>query len=241
MSEASPFAPISMQPIAVLRSPWPEKFGIPRQSGLASEVEARVEFDRARVPGEALRGLEQVSHLWLLCWFHACAAQGWRPTVRPPRLGGATRLGVFATRAPHRPNPIALSLVRLLAVDDRSLRVSGVDLLDGTPVLDVKPHLPWAEQPADARCDWAPAPPPSLELRFCPAAERSIAAHPEPARLRAVIEDSLRWDPRPAHQREDPTRVFALALLDVDLRFRVITDGAAGVVEVLAIERSQHP
>jgi tRNA-Thr(GGU) m(6)t(6)A37 methyltransferase TsaA len=108
--------PISLQPlhpIGVIRSPWKEKFGIPRQSGLARDVESIVELDRERIPAEALRGLEGVSHVWLLCWFHASADEGWRATVRPPRLGGAQRLGVFATRSPHRPNPISLSLVRI--------------------------------------------------------------------------------------------------------------------------------
>jgi tRNA-Thr(GGU) m(6)t(6)A37 methyltransferase TsaA len=218
-------APISLTPIGVVRSPWKEKFSIPRQSGMASEVELVVELDRQRIPAEALRGIEQASHLWLLCWFHACADEGWRPTVRPPRLGGAARLGVFATRAPHRPNPIALSLVRLIAVEDRQLRVSGGDLLDGTPVLDIKPYLPWAELRPEASCEWAPSAPAGLALRFSPGAEASLAAHAHPDQLRAVITQSLRWDPRPAHQRGDPTREFAAALLDVDVRFVVDADG----------------
>lgn len=217
--------PISLTPIGVVRSPWKGKFAIPRQSGMASEVELVIELDRERIPAESLRGLEQASHLWLLCWFHACADEGWRPTVRPPRLGGATRLGVFATRAPHRPNPIALSLVRLLAVEDRQLRVCEGDLLDGTPVLDIKPYLPWAELRPDASCEWAPDAPPRLALRLSADAEASLAAHPRAEQLRAVITQSLGWDPRPAHQRADPSREFGAALLDVDVRFRVDADG----------------
>jgi tRNA-Thr(GGU) m(6)t(6)A37 methyltransferase TsaA len=223
--------PISLRPIGIVRSPWQEKFGIPRQSGLARDVECSVELDRERIPSEALRGLEGVSHLWLLCWFHASHDDGWRATVRPPRLGGAQRLGVFATRSPHRPNPISLSLVRLLGIEDRRLRLAEADLLDGTPVLDIKPYLPWAEQPEHAHCEWADAPPPMLEVRFAPPAEHSIAAHPEPELLRRVIVQSLAHDPRPARQRDDPNRIFAVLLLDVDIRFRV---DAAGV-EVLAI------
>jgi tRNA (adenine37-N6)-methyltransferase len=227
--------PISLQPIGVVRSPWKEKFAIPRQSGLARDVESSVELDRERIPSEALRGLEGVSHVWLLCWFHASVEEGWRPTVRPPRLGGAVRLGVFATRSPHRPNPIALSLVRLLGVEDRRLRISEADLLDGTPVLDIKPYLPWAEQPEQAHCEWADAAPERLAVRFTAQAEASIAAHSEPALLRRVIVQSLCFDPRPAQQREDPNRQFAVALLDVDVRFRIdVTDGTG--VEVLAIE-----
>jgi tRNA-Thr(GGU) m(6)t(6)A37 methyltransferase TsaA len=223
--------PIGLRPIGVIRSPWKEKFGIPRQSGLARDVEAHVELDRERIPAEAMRGLEGVSHVWLLCWFHASADAGWRATVRPPRLGGSQRLGVFATRSPHRPNPISLSLVRLLGVEDRRLRVCEADLLDGTPVLDIKPHLPWAEQPEHARCEWADAAPQPLEVRFAASAEASIAAHPEPELLRRVIVQSLCWDPRPAQQRDDPSRRFAVALLDVDVRFQI----DAGAVLVLAI------
>jgi tRNA (Thr-GGU) A37 N-methylase len=168
----------------------------------------------------------------LLCWFHASLDDGWRATVRPPRLGGAQRLGVFATRSPHRPNPISLSLVRLLDIDDRRLRITEADLLDGTPVLDIKPYLPWAEQPEHARCDWADASPPMLAVRFAAPAEHSIAAHPHPELLERVIVQSLAHDPRPARQRDDPNRCFAVMLLDVDVRFRVDALG----VEVLSIE-----
>lgn len=212
---------LELRTIGVIRSPWPEKFGIPRQSGLAEGVEARVELDRDRVPAEALRGIEAVSHLWLITWFHAVADEGWRPTVRPPRLGGSTRLGVFATRAPHRPNPLGLSLVRLVAVEDRCLRVRGADLLDATPVLDIKPYLPWAEARSDARCDWAPTPPLPLEVEFSAAAELALTeAGPE---LRALIVDSLRWDPRPAHQRGQE-RSYGVALGEHEVRFRVLSD-----------------
>ena len=219
---------IRLEPIAVVRSPWREKFGIPRQSGLAREVVCHVELDRERVPAEALRGLEGVSHLWLITWFHgldpAAPSRSRRrgATVRPPRLGGATRLGVLATRSPHRPNPIGLTLVRLLAIEaGHRLRIAGADLLDRTPVLDLKPHLPWAEQPQEARCAWAPSRPAPLEVRFEPAAEQALAAHRDPATLRTIIVESLRWDPRPAHQRRQAGREFAAAMLDVDVRFRV--------------------
>lgn len=221
MSEAP-----QLRVIGRVRSPWPEKFGVPRQSGLTRALAARIELDRELIPAEALRGLDGVSHVWVLSWFHQSTS--WRPTVRPPRLGGATRLGVFATRAPHRPNPIGLSLVRLLAVEDRSLRVADLDLVDGTPVLDIKPHLPWAEQPADARCEWAPAQPQPLPVRFAPAAAARLTADEQ-----AAIIETLRWDPRPAHQRDQPERSFGLSIFDLDLRFVVDEAGAL----VLSVSR----
>jgi tRNA-Thr(GGU) m(6)t(6)A37 methyltransferase TsaA len=219
-----------LQVIGHVRSAWPEKFGIPRQSGLTQGLESQIELDRELIPAEALRGLDGVSHVWILSWFHATSS--WRPTVRPPRLGGTARLGVFATRAPHRPNPIGLSLVRLLAVVDRTLHVADLDLLDGTPVLDIKPHLPWAEQPSDARCDWAPARPQPLAVRFAPAAEAVLAVNERALALRATIVETLRWDPRPAHQRDEPERSYGLAVAGLELRFVVNEDG----VLVLAIE-----
>ncbi len=206
--------------IGWVRSPWPEKFGVPRQSGLASS-EATIELDPKQIPREALRGLEAVSHLWVISWFHGLReAQPFRPTVRPPRLGGSVRLGVFATRSPHRPNPIGLSVVRLLGVDDRTLRVTGIDLLDGTPVLDIKPYVPWADIVPEATCEWADAGPRELPVRF--------AAELEPVdeALRATIIDTLRWDPRPAHQRGELGREYAMGLNGrpgsaLDVRFRV--------------------
>lgn len=226
--------PLTLEIIGRVRSPWPEKFGIPRQSGLTQGVEATIELDRERIDAAALRGLEGVSHIWVLSWFHQCASEGWRPTVRPPRLGGAARLGVFATRSPHRPNPIALSLVRLLAIEDRTLRVAEVDLLDDTPVLDIKPHLPWAEQPADAHCTWAATRPKPLPVRFDPAAAQTLGRDAEGEQLHRTIVQTLRWDPRPAHQRGDQERRFGVAVAGLDVRFCVDEAG----VRVLAIREA---
>jgi tRNA-Thr(GGU) m(6)t(6)A37 methyltransferase TsaA len=212
--------------IGKVRSPWQEKFGIPRQSGLA-RVEASIELDPDLVPREALRGLEAASHVWVVSWFHGLGqAEPFRPTVRPPRLGGSVRLGLFATRSPHRINPIGLSVVRLLAIEDRTLRVSGIDLLDDTPVLDIKPYVPWADVVDEAVCEWADGAPRELEVRFAD----ELAGIDEA--LRSAIVDTLRWDPRPAHQRDEPGREYAMRMLDVDVRFRV----DAGGVEVIAID-----
>jgi tRNA-Thr(GGU) m(6)t(6)A37 methyltransferase TsaA len=211
--------------IGHVRSSWREKFGVPRQSGL-SAIPASIELDPDLVPRESLRGLEKVSHLWVIGWFHGLReALPFRPTVRPPRLGGSVRLGLFATRSPHRRNPIGLSVVRLLAIEDRTLRVRGIDLLDGTPVLDIKPYVPWADAITDATCEWADAAPRPIDVRFAAGLEAIDEG------LRAAIVDTLRWDPRPAQQREELGREYAMRLLDVDVRFRVDALG----VEVFAI------
>jgi tRNA-Thr(GGU) m(6)t(6)A37 methyltransferase TsaA len=215
------------RPIGYVRAPWREKFGVPRQSGL-SRVEATIELEPGLVAREALRGLEQVSHLWVIAWFHDIpAGGGLRSTVRPPRLGGSERLGVLATRSPHRPNPLALSVVELLGIDDRNLHVRGIDLLEGTPVLDLKPYLPYADSVPAARCAWASERPQPLAVRFAPLLDALAPA------LRETIVDTLRWDPRPAHQRDELGRAYAMRLLDVDVRFRVDALG----VEVFEVVR----
>lgn len=219
---------VLVRAIGHVRAPWREKFGVPRQSGL-SRVEATIELDPALVTREALRGLEQVSHVWVIAWFHDLpGGGGLRSTVRPPRLGGSERLGVLATRSPHRPNPLALSVVELLGIDDRSLHVRGIDLLEGTPVLDLKPYLPYADALPAARCAWASEAPQPLAVRFVPMLEQLDALAPA---LRETIVDTLRWDPRPAHQRDELGRTYAMRLLDVDVRFRVDARG----VEVLEV------
>ncbi|NVB42324.1 tRNA (N6-threonylcarbamoyladenosine(37)-N6)-methyltransferase TrmO [Pseudenhygromyxa sp. WMMC2535] len=225
---------IGIDPVGVVRSPWPEKFGVPRQSGLAL-AESVIVFDRERIPAEALRGLEGVSHIWVIAWMHAVVEEGWRPTVRPPRLGGAARLGVFATRSPHRPNPISLSLVELLVVEDDRLYVSGCDLVDHTPVLDIKPYLPWAESRPDAHCEWAREPPLPIEVHFRPTAEHALSQHPRAEWLRELIVTTLRWDPRPAHQRNNPTRSYGAVIADVNLRFEV-EDGVVWIFELTTLD-----
>lgn len=231
MTDMTDASELLVRPIGHVRAPWREKFGVPRQSGL-SRVEATIALDPALITREALRGLEQVSHVWVIAWFHDIpGGGGLRSTVRPPRLGGSERLGVLATRSPHRPNPLALSVVELLGIEDRELHVRGIDLLDGTPVLDLKPYLPYADALPTARCAWASEAPPPLAVRFAPALELLAQRGELAPALRETIVDTLRWDPRPAHQRDEPGRTYAMRLLDVDVRFRVDARG----VEVLEL------
>jgi tRNA-Thr(GGU) m(6)t(6)A37 methyltransferase TsaA len=227
-----PDAPAShlMSPIGVVHSCFREKFGIPRQPGLVPAAEATVELLPPTNRSEAVRGLAGFSHLWIVFVFHACPEGDWRTTVRPPRLGGNERVGVFASRSPFRPNRIGLSLVRLeevvLADSGVSLRVSGADLLDGTPVLDIKPYIPYAESIPDAVAGFAPtAPAAPLTVRFAKAAEAAIDARRDLPRLRELVEQLVALDPRPATRREDG-RVFGFRLYDFDVRWRVSGDSA---------------
>jgi len=218
--------------IGLIESPFKEKFGIPRQPGLvAAEGVLRMltPYDRP----EMFEGLEDFSHIWLTFVFHANVAQGWQPRVRPPRLGGNARVGVFASRAPFRPNHLGLSVVELLGVDERDglrLRLRGLDLLDGTPVLDIKPYVPYTDAIADARAGFAPeAPPARLPVRFAEATARLLAERPG---LRELIANTLALDPRPAYHADDPARVYGMRLADLDVRWRVLA-GAVEVIELL--------
>lgn len=224
--------------IGIVHSPYREKFGIPRQPGLVEAESSLVllpPYNRA----EAVRGLEGFSHIWLTFVFHGVQHQDWRPTVRPPRLGGNQRVGVFASRSTHRPNPIGLSVVELLGIDLDGgtvvLRLRGADLLDGTPVLDIKPYIPYADCITDARSGFAPEPPATaLEVVFSPAARHACDNYAgEYPGIEKLIRDVLAQDPRPAYKAKgDAKREYGVALYDMNIRFRV--DG--GRVEVIAIE-----
>lgn len=221
-----------MQPVARVHSPYREKFGIPRQPGLV-DVESTVELLPGFDGAEMVEGLEGFSHLWLNFVFHACVDQGWKPRVRPPRLGGNRRVGVFASRSPFRPNHLGLSVVELLGIDTTaggvSLRVRGADLLDGTPVLDIKPYVPYSDALPEARAGFAPeAPAATLSVLFSDAA---LAALGDDLHLRHLIEAVLSQDPRPAYQADDPERIYGVRLAEVNVRFRV-SRGEALVVDV---------
>ena len=220
--------------IARIRSDFSTKFGIPRQSGLVEELEGAVVFEPEYRDPEALRGLEGFSHLWLIWEFSQARRERWSPTVRPPRLGGNRRLGVFATRSPFRPNPIGLSCVRLLGVDLHTdegpvIRVAGADLMDGTPIYDIKPYLPYADCKPQAVGGFASVPKEASLKVDCPG--ELLARVPE--HKRAALLGVLAQDPRPQYQ-DDPERVYGMSFGGLEVRFRV----AGGVLTVCQIGES---
>lgn len=204
-----------MEPIAHIRSPFAEKFGVPRQPGLAPHVVCEIVFEPAFRNPECVRGIDAFSHLWLIWGFH-CNGNEWHPTVRPPRLGGNSRLGVFATRSPFRPNPLGLSAVKLVSVEPGPvLRVSGADLVDGTPIYDIKPYIPYADSIPDAALGFTAAPWEPLEVRL----PSSLPPQASPQWLLA-LKEVLAQDPRPAYQ-DDPNRDYHLILSPLEVTFRV--------------------
>ncbi|WP_298068016.1 tRNA (N6-threonylcarbamoyladenosine(37)-N6)-methyltransferase TrmO [uncultured Mailhella sp.] len=223
-----------MNIIAHIHTDLPEKFGVPRQSGLVDALEGRVIFTpEYRVP-EALRGLEGFSHIWLLWLFSRNVRESWTPTVRPPRLGGNTRLGVFATRSPFRPNGIGLSCVRLESVELESdagpvLHVAGVDMLDGTPIVDIKPYVPYADSRPEARGGFTDGLDDTVLEVDIPEDLRRLFS---PIQLEA-LKGILAGDPRPRYQH-DGTRVYAMTFGGSTVRFRV-KDGRVEVLDVLPL------
>ncbi len=221
-----------MKIIAHIHTDFTSKFGIPRQSGLVDELEATIVFkSEYRIP-EALRGLEEYSHIWLLWQFSECADKEWSPTVRPPRLGGNKRMGVFATRSPFRPNPIGLSCVKLLSVEKTEkygfvLRVSGADLLDGTPIYDIKPYLSYVDSHPEASNGFALDEKQGRLTVEIP--DGIIDVIPEGKRnaLKAV----LAQDPRPGYQNV-PDRVYGIDFAGFNIRFTVNADNVLTVVDI---------
>lgn len=209
-----------MQPVARVSTCYPDKFGVPRQSGLVPDARARLVFEPPFRHPDAVRGLEGFSHLWLVWVFSENMDKGWSPTVRPPRLGGNVRMGVFATRAPFRPNPIGLSAVRLERVelhplDGPVLHLSGVDLVDGTPILDIKPYVPLADCIPEASEGFTAVPYERLDVEIPDSFGGSMS--PEE---RSALEDTLSLDPRPQYQ-DDPERVYGLLFSGWEVKFKV--------------------
>lgn len=226
---------MEIQPIARIRSDFSEKFGIPRQSGLVEALRAQIVFEPAYRAREAVRGLEDFSHIWLIWEFTQARRESWSPTVRPPRLGGNRRVGVFASRSPFRPNSLGLSVVRLERVElsaDRGpvLHVAGADLLDGTPIYDVKPYVPYADAIPGASGGFTG----QVERRrlevVCPSP--LLARIPE--EKREALLGVLAQDPRPSYQ-DDPERVYGMRFAGTHVRFTVaeetLTVAAVGEIE----------
>ena len=214
-----------MEIIARIHTDFPEKFGIPRQSGLVDGLTGRIVFEEKYRNPDALRGIEGFSHLWLIWQFSRAIREEWSPTVKPPRLGGNQRMGVFATRTPFRPNPIGLSCVRLQRVELHTaegpvLWVAGIDLLDGTPIYDVKPYLPYADCHPEATVGFA------QEVM----GHRLEVAFPEellalvPPEKREALREVLAQDPRPGYQHNEPDRRYGVAFAGLDVRFTVEGD-----------------
>ena len=224
---------IPMEIIATIRSDFPTKFGIPRQSGLVEELRATVVFEPEYRSPDALRGLEDFSHLWLIWQFSEAVRDKWSPTVRPPRLGGNTRMGVFATRSPFRPNPIGLSCVRLEGIRREPelghvLEVSGADLMDGTPIYDIKPYIPYADCHPDAAGGFTAQTQFHHLTMVCDAGLWARVPADQQAALQGVLEN----DPRPSYQH-DPERVYGMEFAGLEVHFQV--DGST--LTVTGIDR----
>ncbi len=224
---------VEIEPIGYLKSPFTEKFGLPRQSGLITSASSYIHFISPYDQADAFRGLEQCSHLWLIFQFHQNAYDNWKPLVRPPRLGGNEKLGVYATRSSFRPNGLGMSQVALKQVHRQGnscyLEISCPDMVDGTPIFDIKPYLTYSDNNDRASTAWAAsAPEPTLEIEFSEQSLIDLAALPEKEypKLKALIEESLSYDPRPAYQRSREERVYGFRLWDVNIVWQVKDDRA---------------
>lgn len=234
---------LTLTPVAITRSCFKDKFGVPRQPGLTRHAHAELiiqsPFDRE----DAFRGLESASHIWLTFQFHEAVRAEWRPVVRPPRLGGNRKIGVFASRSPFRPNSLGLSVVRnegLVRKDGQLvLKISNHDLIEGTPILDIKPYLPFSDSVPEALLGWADtAPTDRLEVLFSPEALEQLSQLPEAdyPDFRALVEDVVSYDPRPSFRRgREEQRIYGAHLYDRNVRFRFVNEGSNKRVEVLSV------
>lgn len=213
---------IKFKPIGVIRSCFTDKFGTPRQPGLVESASAVFELLPPYNQPDALRGLDAFSHVWIVFVFHQSVQTEWKATVRPPRLGGNERIGVFASRSNFRPNPIGLSVVELQAVNGTSLKLGGGDLLDGTPVLDIKPYVPYADSLPHAQGAFAHGAPERINsVAFSADIEQrleQLGTDERPA-LRQLIVDMLSFDPRPAYRPDEPDRIYGTKVFDLDVKW----------------------
>ena len=228
----------TIKPIGVIHTPYKEKFAVPRQPRLAPSATAKLQLIGNANSPEAIRGIEQFSHLWLLFLFDQNLQAGWTPTVRPPRLGGNERIGVLSTRSPFRPNGIGMSAVELRQVKHTEgqvwLELGSVDLVDGTPIIDIKPYIPYSDAIFDANGGFAQTEPNLLDVTFSTIADQQLRFHANKEQVRAVICEVLAQDPRPAYKKNSTdNKEYAVNLFDLNVKFKVNEQ----LVTVTAIER----
>ena len=221
-------------PVAIARSCYKEKFATPRQSGIVPSATGSIQLLPPYNDPDALLGLEDCSHIWLEFIFHQCVDQGWKAKVRPPRLGGNKKMGVFATRATHRPNGIGLSVVKLDSItrtqQDIVLNVSGLDLIDGTPIIDIKPYIPYSDCIQDATYPFAQDKPPEVTITFSIEAQSQL----DDPELLAFIKEVLSQDPRPAFHKVDEQRLYGAHLADRNVTWRYFEEGNQIKIEVIS-------
>ncbi|HHF3196542.1 tRNA (N6-threonylcarbamoyladenosine(37)-N6)-methyltransferase TrmO [Vibrio diabolicus] len=227
----------SIEPIGVIETPYKEKFAVPRQPRLVPTAKARVKLLGAANSPEAVRGLEQFSHIWLLFLFDQNLEAGWKPTVRPPRLGGNERIGVFASRSTFRPNGIGMSAVEVKGVtkqgDQIYLDLGSVDLVDGTPIVDIKPYIPYSDSISEAQGGYADQEPEKSQVTFSTQALATIENRSDTDYVRSVIEQVLAQDPRPAYKKNKPDdKEYAVNLFDLNVKFTATSN----LITVTAIE-----
>lgn len=225
---------MEIRPVAFIRTEFPEKFGIPRQSGLAERLSGKIIFEKEFRNPDAFRGLNDFSHLWLIWEFSANRHNEWQPTVRPPRLGGNAHMGVFATRSPYRPNPLGLSCVELESIDFDDLEgpvlyVRGADLMDGTPIYDIKPYIRYADAYPEAKCGYVDG---LSERKLHVSISPELVAKVDDDDVLAAMVEMLSLDPRPSYHN-DPHREYGLTFAGYNVRFVV----SEGVMEVVDIQR----
>ncbi|SBS31495.1 putative tRNA (adenine(37)-N6)-methyltransferase [Marinomonas spartinae] len=221
----SSFRNFTFSIIGIAHSCYKEKFGIPRQPGLVTEATARIELIAPYNRLDTLEGLEQFSHIWVQFVFHACINEKWKAKVRPPRLGGKEKLGVFATRATHRPNPIGLSVIKLGKIYQEEKKVfidlHGADLLDGTPIIDIKPYLPYADSIPNAQGGFAPSPSPVMDVHFSPLANQQCedykALHNRD--IATLIKQIVQQDPRPSYLAGQIDREHGTSIWDINVKW----------------------
>lgn len=239
MSAEFSFSDLTLQPVAVAHTPYNEKFSVPRQPNLVQDGQGVIELLPPYNQAEAVRGLEQFSHLWLIFQFDRIAENKWQPTVRPPRLGGNQRVGVFASRATHRPNPLGLSKVELKAIDLSQgkvrLQVGSIDLVNHTPIFDIKPYIAYADTQADARSGFAQSKPnTALEVRFLPEVLKLFQQYQQIyPNLQRFIQQLIAQDPRPAYQQQQCSeRLYGMSIWQFNIRFHFPQLGVAEVVNI---------